>query len=167
MSTIRETHKDITLSGKQWRVKKFDPLSGSFVLLKVMSRLSSVVVGALSGAFPDTGMMVMAVAQQMGDIPSIELLEIQIKCLSVCYELVTTPDNKTGEVVVRTAQGSWGVDPPNGPEVLTILALTAHAVVFNMLPFLEGDELKQVAESFKSYSLPFAAPTSMSSPGDQ
>ena len=168
MSSQRELFKDIELSGRRWRIKKFDPLTGSFVLMKVMNKVAHIVLGALGGTFTkeDQNMLAMSVSQSLGDFSKQDLAAIQTDCLRVCSELKFINDKEDAPLPVLMNDGRWGVSGLDD-DIITVLALTGHALVFNMLPFFEEGALKQVVESFKSYSFPVDALTSTNLPSDQ
>ncbi len=156
----RETHKDIELSGRKWRIEKFDALTGNFISVKLMSKLAGVLVGIASGEVSDEAVIVVAISQAIGSMGKAEVIELQEDALSVCKEMTMVGSVETG-IPVRTQNRSWGVaDLEHDP--LTVMGLVSHSLVFNVSPFFDESALKAFKESFRGLNL-FSVQTSTSS----
>lgn len=159
---MREEFKVIELAGKEWRIGKLDALTGNFLALKLIGKLGHILAGVASGMVADYKVIFMSALTELGNFTEHELYAIQATALSVCCQ-VTNVGGQATYLPVRTTDGRWAV-ADLGNDVITVLALTAHGVAFNLLPFFEGEALKQVLESFRSYSIPFALQTSTGTP---
>jgi len=137
----RETFKIIELNGRKWRIGKFDALTGSYIAYKLLFQ-----------ALP------MGLDSQIGNLPKgretmskDEFLALQRDCLSICQELKNVGGVDT-PMVVMMPDGRWGVDGLQD-DTVTVLALTAHALIFNVASFFEGDALKGLIDSFQGLNL--------------
>jgi hypothetical protein len=147
---IRETERVITISGRRWKVKKFDALTGSYIALKMMSKISNVAMGIASGNLKldtDGAIIAMSIANEIGALSKQEFNEIQGECLHVCFQV-----EKVGETdvdsPVRLPDGRWGVGALE-TDALLVLTLVSHVLLFNLSSFFEGNALKESKESFK------------------
>jgi len=158
---IRETERIVTVSGRRWKVKKFDALTGSYIALKMMSKVSHIAVGVFAGNLTDKAVIAMSIANEIGALAKQEFNEIQSECLHVVTELVTVGD-KVVDTPLRLPDGRWGVSGVED-DALLIMTLVSHVLLFNLTSFFDGNALKDSKESFKDL-IPFGAQTSMNTP---
>jgi hypothetical protein len=151
---MRETHKDIQLSGNVWRVSKLDPLTGNTLALKLLGKLGHVIAGVAAGGVTNYQVLMMAVLGELGSFTSSELYEIQNICLSACSEVKILTNDVPTALPVRTGDGRWACKGLED-DAVTVLALVAHTIAFNLLPFFDGEVLKPIIASFSTYTLPF------------
>jgi hypothetical protein len=157
----REAFKDIELAGRKWRIGKMDPLTGSYLATKLMAKVGHVAVGIASGNVTDQVVMAMAIAQEIGSFSKAEFLEIQMDCLVVCKE-IQQQQGIDFPLQIIMPDGKWGVQDLED-DVVTVLALVTHTVIFNLTPFFDKDRLQEVKDSFKGLKL-FDVPLSTSTP---
>ena len=75
-----------------------------------------------------------------------EFFELQKDCLAVCHELIMVGDSE--QALPIFLNGQWA-RPELEDDVMTIMALTVHALIFNVTGFFEGDALKELIRSFR------------------
>ena len=143
---IRETQRIITISGRRWKITKFDALTGGYIALKLLSKLSHIAVGVFSGNLTDQAIIAMSIAEEIGSLTKKELAEIQGECLYVVKELMEV-GGKELELPIRLPDGKWGVE---GVEYdgLLVMTLVAHVLVFNLTNFFDAAALKESKDSF-------------------
>lgn len=149
---IRETQKDITLSGRKWRIKKFSAMVGSYICLKILSKISHIVVGMIGGELKDPAIIASAISNELGSLSKSELFDIQRECLSVCSEIQVVA-GVDAPIPVFTEDGKWGVANLE-TDVLTVMALTVHTLIFNLSPFFDVSVLKEAFGSFPDFTQP-------------
>lgn len=151
---MRPEPKIIELNGKRWKIGFFNPMTGNFIALKMLSKIGHVAAAIASGAVTDKTAIFMEVSQALGSFSQTEFVTIQTEALKVCSLLVSAGETEVPNPVLLN-DGRWGVDDLES-DALTIMALTCHALTVNLLPFFEGNRLKSIMDSFKGYTLPFA-----------
>ena len=128
---IRETSKEVAISGRRWKIGKFDALTGSYIALKMMSKLSGVIVEIFSGKLDmklqeNQAMVAMGVAQEVGNLTKPEFMEIQTECLRVVKEIKTVGDKDIETPAYLP--GRWGVeDLENNPLLVMTLVFSTKA----------------------------------------
>lgn len=143
--------KIIVVSGRRWQIKKFDALTGSYVALKLMSKISHIVFGVVGGNLTDPVIIGNAVAAELGTFSKGEFGELQAESLHVCSE-VKTVEGKDMFIPIMTTEGAWAT-PELENDALLVMALVSHVLVFNMTSFFEESALKEVVQSFKDLNL--------------
>jgi hypothetical protein len=145
----REDHKIVELAGRKWRIEKFDALTGSYIAYQLMSQMLPGGLDAqITGDQAPKGRPLMSKQ---------EFANLQLDCLHVCYEVLPA-----GKAPVIGENGAWGVAGLEN-DTITIVALTIHALVFNIAGFFDGNALKGLVNSFSDMSL-FGAQISKNSP---
>jgi hypothetical protein len=155
---IRETSRIVTISGRRWKITKFDALTGSFMATKLASKLSGAISGVISGRLDiskkeDQAVIAMSLIQEIGSLSKDEFFEISANALHVVSEVVEVKgqDQSQGKDIdnpVRLPDGRWGVaDVENDP--LLVMGLVSHALLFNLAGFFVEDALKDLGNSFK------------------
>lgn len=161
---VRETERIVTVSEREWKIKKFDALTGSYIALKMMSKLSHIAVGIFSGDIKDQAVIAISIADEVGTLTKTEFTEIQAESLHVCSEMVVVGDN-TVDTPLRTPDGRWAVSGIE-EDALLVMTLVGHVLLFNLSSFFDVNALKASKESFNGL-IPFGAETSTSSPSPQ
>jgi len=136
----RETEKRIEIkdaegTARQFLIKKFDALTGSYIAYKVMSQMVPMV-GALDTKAPiqkQIAKLSMGLMQSQSSMTKEEFVSLQRDCLGVCFEIQKAKSLET-PVAVMLANGSWGV-PDLEHDTMTVIALTIHSLFFNVAGF--------------------------------
>lgn len=133
---VRETHKDIELNGRKFRLTKFDAQTGSYIGFQI---LMAMVPGGI-----ENGMKSLEAGRPILDRKT--FMAIQADCLGVCYEIQLDQF----PVKVLLADGRWGVDGLDTDTPL-VMALTIHALLFNINSFFEApDAMTSLFDSLAS-----------------
>lgn len=153
----REVFKDVELNGYKFRIGRFDALLGSYIAFTLLTKM-------LPSGIEQQVMGDQSLPKGRTSMSKEEFIELQKDCLKICH-LLKDVGGKEVPVPILTSYGEWATDGLN-EDVMTVLVLTIHVLIFNIVPFFEGDALKNLLGSFQGLSL-FNAPTSTSSPSDQ
>jgi hypothetical protein len=148
---IRETSKIVQISGRRWKIEKFDALTGGFIASKMISKLTNVVIGVMSGNLKEPAIIGMAIANEIGSFSRQEFSEIQGICLEVVKE-VTGVDGKDIESPIRMPDGRWLIKELENDGLL-IMGLVTHVIVFNLTGFFDVSALKELKDSFQGLTL--------------
>lgn len=137
-----DNFKDVTISGRTFRIKKFDARTGSFMLLKVTKLLAplfkSISLTKLSEMKDEVSpeaLNISGLMEGLGDISEDDFTYIQDKCLNVCSEVL--PGGLTPVLNSNGTFGAIGLED----DTATVLALTAHVLMFNVKGFFQGSPL--------------------------
>ncbi|MEK8128662.1 phage tail assembly chaperone [Paenibacillus filicis] len=148
-----EKYKDVPINGRNFRIKKFDARTGSFMLLKVTGLLAPLfknldiakIINATEEkedgeeAFNVTDIIskfnISGIMAELGNLSEEDFDYVQEKSLRVCSELLPA-----GEAPVLRKNGTFGVEDL-ADDTITVMALTAHALIFNLKGFFSGSPL--------------------------
>lgn len=140
----RQTHKDIELGGRKWRIEKFDARTGSYICLKILPMLMGA--GLTQGINPETlaakaGMLITQMSKS-------EFFEIQTDCLAQVSELQTI--GATDAPIPLLHQSGKISVPDVEKDTMLILALTGHVLAFNISDFFASEVLKDLGKSIQA-----------------
>ena len=153
---IKEKEREITIFDRRWKLKKFDALTGSYIALKLVSKISHVAFEIASGREINTVVMAMSIANEIGSLTKQEFNEIQGECLRVC-SLVQVVGDKTVDTPVRLPDGRWAIGDLED-DALLVMTLVSHVLLFNLTSFFDGNALKESAKTFEGL-IPFDVKT--------
>jgi len=138
----KDNYKDVEIQGRTFRIKKFPALVGSFMIVKVASIIAPLFRGVNLGKFKEgakedalEGFDIIGMIEKLSDLTEKDFRYVQEKSLGVCYEVLAS-----GISPVLNENGSFGVIGLE-EDTMTVLALTAHAVMFNMNSVFQGSPL--------------------------
>ena len=143
-----ESYKDVTIGERRFRIRKLDARTGGFILFKVAGILAPLVQKIDFGKLKDVknpeevdlnDFDLGGILAELGNIPESDFNYLQEKCLRVTYELLPA-----GETAVLNADGTFGVIGLEH-DTMTVLALTVHALIFNLKGFFSGSPLASMA----------------------
>lgn len=144
----RVTTKDVTIGDFKYQIKKMDPRTGSWIATNLVTKmLPSMMSGAddiTAGAKLPPG---------RAELSEVEFHNIQDHCLEVCYRYEKVGEQIVPITVFRDGKFSAGMDL----DVVEVLQLTFHALLFNVAPFFGDSALKGMLQTFQDLS-PFNAP---------
>lgn len=133
---LKQKTKDIEIGDKKFRLGRLDARTGSYVAVKIavlvmpalQSKDGSIDVNAISQALP-------ALSQQ-------EFFSLQNILLKTINKITMNGDTELLEPVLR-ANGSF-VDEDLTYDTAAVIALTAHAIMFNVGDFFHGGLLEKL-----------------------
>ena len=128
MHAPRAPHIDIPIGNVTYRVGHFSPRVGSFMLLQVSTKLLPAFAG---GAIRFKGMPF-----TLGGAPMTEeeFYTVQNHCLAVCS--ILSDKGTPGPIMMHDGR----LDPRVADDIPVVMALTIHALKFNIEPFFsEGN----------------------------
>jgi hypothetical protein len=117
-----------------------DAMTGSYVLYTIMTQALPRLPGIpkeLTGLSNDSNVMSKEAFKSL-----------QRDCLSACQEIIVKDVQQEFPVNVILANGSWGVEGISD-DVMLVVALTVHSLLFNVISFFDESALNQVGDSFK------------------
>jgi hypothetical protein len=122
----RETFKVVEMGGRKFRIEKFDALTGSYIAYTLLNLALPPMLGKqLAGSGIPVG------GSSEGRMMSKqEFFEFQKDCLGACYEVL---DGNTPPVMTENGFGVIGLEK----DLSTVLMLTVHVLLFNVLSFFE------------------------------
>jgi len=153
---VKEKEREITIFDRRWKIKKFDALTGSYIALKLMSKLSHIAFELASGNKINTVVVAMSIATEIGTLSKQEFREIQEECLHVC-SLIQVVGEQTLDAPLRLPNGRWAVGDLEDDSLL-VMTLISHVLLFNMTSFFDGNALKESAKTFEGL-IPFDVQT--------
>jgi hypothetical protein len=143
----RETFKIIESCGRRWRIDKFNALTGSYVVYRILFQM---LPGGLEQAQEIQGLNL---PKGRGIMNRQDFAELQMDCLSVCSEIVQVGSTEAEIPIIRNeAFTRENIED----DTMLVMTLTLHALMFNVTSFFEGDALKDLVLSFQT-SLPSSA----------
>ena len=103
----RVTENELTIEGRTFRLRKFDPLLGNYILMKLFTMTLPFGIGDIlkQAATKNTEMSAIASANTKTEMMSkADFLELQRDILSHCYEVLPA-----GETPVVMQNGQYGI----------------------------------------------------------
>ncbi|MFP3391017.1 phage tail assembly chaperone [Brevibacillus sp. SIMBA_040] len=152
-------HKDVEISGRKFRIRKFPARSGSFILIKLTTILMPIFTSLMplfksglmkdekEGSFEDFKVddkVISTVMSHLGNISEQDFTYIQEQALKVCYESLSA-----GLAPVLNDNGTFGVEDLEDDTML-VMGLTIHALVFNLTSFFQGSGLGGIVPGLTS-----------------
>jgi hypothetical protein len=150
----REPFKFVTIADRKWRVGRFDALTGSYIAFTVMTKMLPMIaelMGGKAAGEPDVNALAAGMMNSRATLSREDFLSLQKDCLMVCSEVKEVAGVDAPLPVLLTS-GAWGVADLEH-DVSSVLALTVHALFFNISSFFEGDALKGMMAGLKDQSL--------------
>lgn len=149
---VKEKFRDIEISGRRFRIGRFDARTGSYIAFRLMTQIlpmgmDSEVFGGIGESLPKNRPM----------MSRDEFMELQNDCLRVCSEIQSVGGNDA-PVLVLMPSGEWGVAGLEDDAVM-VIALTVHALVFNVSSFFDGNALSGIMGSFQGVITPAFSPS--------
>lgn len=139
-----ENYKDVEINGRTFRIRKFDARTGSFMLIKITGLLAPLFKNMDLSKFKDVknvseikldALNIPGLMSGLGNLSEEDFEYVQGKCLQVCSEVLPA-----GLTPVLNSNGTFGVTGIED-DTMTVLALTAHTLIFNVKGFFSGSPL--------------------------
>lgn len=138
---MSEDYKDVEVNKRKWRLTKFDAMTGAKVIKKLLPVVATLFAKTdiknlkQEEVNPDFARVVSALT----DIKDEDFEYIQKACLGVTSEHLGV-----GVTPVLNDNGSFGVIGLER-DTMTVLALTVHALMFNVTGFFDDTPLASFA----------------------
>jgi len=139
----REPHKDVAIGGRKWRIGRFDALTGSYITTLLLMQMLPM------GLDEQVGLGGIVKGKSLMDKGT--FMDVQKECLRVCSELQLVGAMEA-PIPVMLSDERWGVADIED-DVVTILSLTIHTLIFNVSDFFQEDALKDLGQTFSGLSL--------------
>lgn len=140
----RETNKIVELSGRQFKIEKFDALTGSYIAFTLMEKLLPMNIEK------QAGLENMPAGRTL--LSKTEFTNLQKDCLKVVSEVLPARS-----APLLNDNGTWGVNDIEKDTRLVML-LTIHALAFNISGFFDAQGLSELKASLADI-LPVHSPT--------
>lgn len=147
MVTKREEFRVIEASGKKWQISRFDALTGSYVVMTLLS--AALPMGLDSQLSQAGGFSDLMAGRPLMDKPT--FLDIQKECLKV-VSLMKDLGGVETPLPVMLADGRWAI-PEVEKDTAVVMVLTVAAILFNVEDFFLGDALKSLGDILSASSL--------------
>lgn len=129
----RETSKIVELSGRKFKIEKFDALTGSYIAFTLFEKIMPMGLGKKLG-IDDT----LKNAPGRALMTRQEFKQLQLDALSIVSEILPA-----GTRPVIDEAGHWGVNDIDRDTAL-VLMLTIHALAFNISGFFGAGGLSEL-----------------------
>lgn len=152
---MNKKYKEVTIKGRKFLISKFDARTGSYMMVKLTGLIAPLfknldlkkldaekIKGIEKPTDIDTDLLNMLdISGFIGGIsrlPEEDFRYIQDNCLKACSEMLPA-----GPAKVVNPDGTYGVLDIED-DIATIMALTVHALTFNITGFFGEDLLRSV-----------------------
>lgn len=136
----REVSKDIEVSGRRWRIEKFNALTGSYICIKLMAKISGIVFAISDKKLSDLPVLITVLTEELSTIAKHEFIDIQRESLMVVKEIQNV-GGVDAPIPILMPDGKFSL-PDLEYDAITTLALVCHVLAFNLAPFFEEGVLK-------------------------
>jgi hypothetical protein len=125
----REIYKTFKYEGREFRIGKFNAMTGSYVAYKLMGQMLPMGI-IVDGIKAPEGSQIMSKS---------DFIDLQKDCLKTCSELLPA-----GPAEVMYENDTFGIDDIENNAKLA-LALTVQALVWNISDFFDENLLRSLA----------------------
>jgi hypothetical protein len=138
----RELYETFDRDGRQWRIGKFDAMTGTWMAYRVANEVLPIL-----GVAEMIGVPVRMDAKPMGKS---DFLQLQRECLAVCAEMLPA-----GPTPVLNAEGTFAVQGLEY-DAQTVGMLTVRALVWNLRSFFGANVWSSAVQAFQDMKQPAA-----------
>jgi hypothetical protein len=143
----RETFKVVEISGRKFRIEKFDALTGSYLAYQL---LNIALPPMLGGLLAKSGIPVGGSRSAGRVMSKQEFFDFQRDCLAACFEVLPAGNMP---VITENGFGVIGLEQ----DLPTVLMLTVHALLFNVQSFFEDGPWAGLLAEMSGISQPDAS----------
>lgn len=141
----RAKEKKVELFGRNFKIKKFDAFTGSYILFTVMQK---ILPAGMENQIPgENGTLSDTMPQNRASMTKQEFTKLLRDCLSVVHEVLPS-----GERPVFNENGTWGLNDMEDNTPLVLL-LAVNVLTFNIGDFFAADGLSELRKSLSGLSL--------------
>jgi hypothetical protein len=146
---MRQNTKEFVIGEQRYQIARMDARTGSWIAMQLLTKLFPFNMEAMMG------LDVSKLPANRTELTETEFHNIQDHCLKVVARFDTVGTG-TVPIPVLMKSGVWSFKDLE-TDVVTVLALTAQSLVFNIGPFFDEGALKPLLESLSGLSQ-FSAP---------
>jgi len=139
----QDRFKDVQLNGTRYQIGRMTARNGSWVAMQIMGKIMPSTVESELG-----GITLPANRREMSEE---EFHSIQDHCLAVCARYERQPNGMEVAIPVFVRPDTFTCKELEF-DLLSIVALTAHALLFNITPFFAEGALGKILESLQGSS---------------
>lgn len=137
----REIYKTVKIDKREWRIGKFDAMTGSYIAYQLMGQFLPMGIKLDGIPSAPAGSKTMAKS---------DFIDLQKECLKICDEILPA-----GPAPVYLENGTWGVEGVEKNAKIA-LGLTVQALMWNLTDFFDEDLLQNLATGFMDLTKPIA-----------
>jgi hypothetical protein len=150
-----EKYEDVQINGRTFRIKKFDAMTGSFMVIKITGIIAPLFKNLDLNKYKDVtdpsvlkldALNISGIMQELGSLSEEDFSYVQEKCLRVCSEVL--PAAVTPVLNKDKTFGVMGLEE----DTMAVFALTVHALIFNLKGFFQGSPLSSLMGGLLSTS---------------
>jgi hypothetical protein len=140
-----DSFKDVEINGVRYQVGRMTARTGSWILAQIFTKIMPATVEGNLGFDLPGG---------RSEMSEEEFHNLQDHCLAVCsrYEELPPGSGRETAMPIMASPGVFAVKELEY-DLVAVLGLTIHALVFNVACFFDGDALTSILESFRGLSL--------------
>jgi len=133
-----EMFKDAEIGGSKYQIGRMTARNGSWITMQILSKILPQAISGQMSQIEGLG----ALPANRSEMSEAEFQNIQEHCLAVCrrYETIGTAETP---LPIMARPGVFAM-PELEYDLITIFALTAQTLIYNIAPFFEGDGLMSV-----------------------
>lgn len=138
---MQDKTKDVEIGGQRYRIGRFPARTGSWIAVQIMTKVLPSWLKEVDDGIPEA---------QKANRPGMteeEFRNIQDHCLRACFRQSMNGD---GGLPTPVLMADGRLDKDLEDDVVAVMALTVHCLMFNLAPFFQQAELKAAFESFQS-----------------
>lgn len=154
---INRDIQEVTVKGRKYVIRKFDARTGSYLGVKLLALITPIlqsylphIYGMIKEELPNAEVLdklnkladadISSITKALMNLSEQDFFYIQDKCLQVCSELLPS-----GPTPIMNDNRTFGVIGLEN-DVSSVMALTVHALMFNMSSFF-GEGLLTLKET--------------------
>ena len=139
---MEKVTKEVTLGENVYEINPFTPRVGSWILAQVLTKIFPSAIESQLGI--DNSMKKTEMSEE-------EFHNIQDHCLAVVKRFVDVGGNRVAMSIMKDKERF--AMPDLEYDLITVMALTVHVLLFNIVPFFDADRLKSVLQTFQDSPL--------------
>lgn len=151
MPIKRETHKDIIIDEIKYRIEKFNPLIGGYILFKLLTGVIAPVLPMINLPPSIKDFIVSKTNNSGTKLDKEEFVELEKDLLSVVkYE--DKIDDKFIYIPIIRPDGAFNLDDLND-NISTVLLLMGHVITFNSSGFFGQAMTENIPDLLKAQNV--------------
>ena len=151
MSIKRETHKDVIIDGIKYRIEKFNPLVGGYILFKLLTGVIAPVLPMINLPSFLEDFIISKTKGSSTKLDKDEFIELEKDLLSIVkYE--DKIDDKFIFIPIIRPDGAFNIDKLTD-DLSTVLILMGHVIAFNSSGFFGEAIAENIPDLMKGQNM--------------